>query len=1038
MPRLLECAAEAPRTAMDNTGRCAAFAAGPRLWAVSAGLACLAWCTVASGLSHDGTIRDLEVTHWGPKEGTPLTVALAQTSDGYLWLGSASGVFRFDGLRYEHIDLPRDERLSSQQVYSLFAPASGGVWIGFTFGGAVFLKDGHTAIYAESDGLPPGSVKTFAQGKDGTMWAGTSSGLARLEGARWHKVGAESNYPDAQSQALMVDSVGTLWTASKNKVLFLPPGEKLFLEAATISSEVLTFGLAESPTGVVWFSNGHELRRLRKNDSPGGRAASSGRSIVFDRDGSMWVALPNGDLQRSVHPENLPATSSIVIGDSADSYSQTENWSHGGGEAELLEDHEGNVWFSNGPSLIRFSERKVTRVQPFKPDREMEFAAYGAALVAADQGALWVGGRTFPLFTLQDGNVRPHDEVGFVSCATRADDGSVWFANANAIWHYASGRFDRSALPSGTEDFEVQAIAQERSGGLWISIVRKGVFRLANGAWTANGGLASLPKLTAITLSSDARGRVWFGYTEGRVAVVDGSEVGVYTDLNRPSIGNVTAIYGKRGRVWAGGEFGLALLEGGRFQAMTPEAGTAFSDITGIVESENGDLWLNAGVGITHITAAAERLAVKQPDYRIHAEIFDTRDGVQGSSARLRPLPSAIEATDGRLWFVRDVGLYSIVPAHIFRNKVPPPVLIQSLNVEGKSYAPVEDLLLPQHTAAVRIDFVGLSLTLPEKVRYRYKLDGVDKDWQAVEGRRQAFYTSLSAGPHRFHVVAANGDGVWNEAGATLNFFIAPTFVQTGWFIALCIGAASVVIWMLIRFRVRRVAASMRGRLEERLAERERIARELHDTLLQSTQGLILRFQAVANRIPPQDPTRDMLDKALDRADQVLAEGRDRVLDLRVPVDTMSDLSRAFAAAGDDLAQGRPVTFRIVVAGTPRDLVRSVKDEAYRIGREALLNAFQHSEAAAIEVQIIYADEDFRVLVRDDGRGIDAGSREAGPHLGHWGMKGMRERAQKIAGVLDVWSRHGAGTEIQLRIPASVAYKERGFLGRWLPFGRFG
>jgi signal transduction histidine kinase len=244
-------------------------------------------------------------------------------------------------------------------------------------------------------------------------------------------------------------------------------------------------------------------------------------------------------------------------------------------------------------------------------------------------------------------------------------------------------------------------------------------------------------------------------------------------------------------------------------------------------------------------------------------------------------------------------------------------------------------------------------------------------------------------------------------------------------------------VWMLIRYRVRQVAARMRVRLEERLAERERIARELHDTLLQSTQGLILRFQAVANRIPLEDPSRNMLDKALDRADEVLAEGRDRVVDLRVPVDTLSDLPNAFAAAGEDLAQGRPVQFRAVVEGAVRDLVRSVKDEAYRIGREALLNAFQHSEAGSIEVQIIYAEESLRVRVRDDGRGINLGTVDASSRPGHWGMKGMRERAQKIGADLDVWSRHGAGTEIELRIPASVAYRDRGVFARWLTFGRF-
>jgi len=334
---------------------------------------------------------------------------------------------------------------------------------------------------------------------------------------------------------------------------------------------------------------------------------------------------------------------------------------------------------------------------------------------------------------------------------------------------------------------------------------------------------------------------------------------------------------------------------------------------------------------------------------------------------------------------------------------------------------------------------VALSLTMAEKVRYRYKLDGIDQDWQDARDRRQAFYTNIGPGSHRFHVIAANNDGVWNEQGATLEFAIAPAFVETRWFIALCVAVGGLILWTLMRIRVRQVAARMRGRLDTRLAERERIARELHDTLLQSTQGLILRFQAVANRIPREDPTREMLESALDRADEVMAEGRDRVLDLRVPVDTLSDLPQAFAASGGDLARGRPIKFSTVVEGTPRGLVWEVKDEAYRIGREALLNAFQHSEATSIEVQIVYSDVEFLLRVRDDGRGFAAGDAvEVRARPGHWGMQGMRERADKIGAGFEIWTREGVGTEIALRVPASAAYKDRHAFWRRLWLGRLG
>jgi signal transduction histidine kinase/ligand-binding sensor domain-containing protein len=1029
---------QARKTVMAETARLAAGGGMAHRAAAWCGLLCLLWCTAATALSTDANIHDLRRTEWGPNEGAPnAIVALAQTSDGYLWIGNSSGLFRFDGLRFEHIDLPRDDRLSSVNVWSLFAPPSGGLWIGFTFGGAAFLKDGKLTAYAERDGLPPGSVKAIAQGQDGTLWAGTTSGLARLDGSRWEQVGREQGYTATQVNVLLVDSAGTLWAASRNKTLFLRRGEKAFRELDVQSQGDDAMGLAESATGEVWLSNRTVLRQLQKNENAGRRASSTGWKMLFDQDGGLWD-IGIDSLKRIARPDELGNWSWAWAKDSLASYSDNHFTSGRGGSPAILEDREGNIWVAVDTGLDRYSERNVLHVLPPARDGETEFGAYSATFAAGDRGALWVAGRYLAPFILQDADGKRHDEIGGVSCAFRADDGAVWFGGNKGVWKYSSGRFTHMALPEGSDDFEVQAMAQDRLGRLWVSIVRKGVYLLADGVWTAYGGIASLPKLTAITLATDAQGRVWFGYTDGRVAILDGASVSFYSEQRRAPVGNVTAVFGKRTRVWVGGEFGLALFDGSRFQAVTPATAGAFNNVTGIVETDNGDVWINSRSGLVHLTAAETRLAAADPAYRAHGEVFDASDGVRGNSARLRPLPSAIEGTDGRLWFLTNVGLYSVDPARIVRKPLPPPVLIQSLTVDDKSYVPTGELKLPQRTTSVRIDYVAVSLAMAEKIRYRYRLDGVDKSWQEVQGRRQAYYTNLGPGPHRFHVVAANSDGLWNHPEATLDFVIAPTFVQTGWFIALCAVGGGLVAWMLIRIRVRQVAARVRGRLDERMAERERIARELHDTLLQSTQGLILRFQAVANRIPREDATREMLDKALDRADEVLAEGRDRVLDLRVPVDTLNDLPKALAAAGEELAEGREVTFRTIVDGTPHGLVRSVKDEAYRIGREALINAFAHSEAGTIEVQIIYADADVRVRVRDDGRGMDADAIEVAPRPGHWGMKGMRERAEKIGAQLDIWSRHGAGTEIELRIPASVAYRERGVLARWRRWARLG
>ena len=297
-------------------------------------------------------------------------------------------------------------------------------------------------------------------------------------------------------------------------------------------------------------------------------------------------------------------------------------------------------------------------------------------------------------------------------------------------------------------------------------------------------------------------------------------------------------------------------------RAILSDRDRAFDGITGIIEPASGDLWLNSALGIVHVAASELRRAVDEPAHRASSEVFGLLDGFAGNSARIRPLPTAVEGADGRLWFASNVGVFSIDPARIRRNAVPPNMLIQGLIANTRSYAPLAPIVLPQGTRSLRIDYVGLSVGTPERVRYRYRLKGVDKDWQDAQSRQQAFYTNLDPGHYEFNVIGSSSDGVWSPTGAAVAFTIAPTFMQTGWFALLCVMVVAAALFLVLRMRVRQIAARMRWRLDAQLAERDRIARELHDTLLQSTQGLILRFQAVANRIGNDDPNRAMLDSS--------------------------------------------------------------------------------------------------------------------------------------------------------------------------------
>jgi signal transduction histidine kinase len=431
--------------------------------------------------------------------------------------------------------------------------------------------------------------------------------------------------------------------------------------------------------------------------------------------------------------------------------------------------------------------------------------------------------------------------------------------------------------------------------------------------------------------------------------------------------------------------------------------------------------------GIIHIAEAETRRLEQDPGYRVKYQVFDILDGLSGDLQINLPRPNMIEGTDGRLWFATAQGVVWLDPKRIPRKLLPPAPAILSVTANGRIYglpAPAE-IKLPARTVNLQFAYTAPSLAIPERVRFRYKLDGSDKEWRDAGSRREAYYTNLRPGSYRFHVIASNNDGVWNKADAVTEFVILPAYFQTYWFYALCLCAILILLWELYRLRLRQVSAQLSVQIqcgmEGRLAERARIARELHDTLLQGFQGLTLHLQAVLEQIPEKEPARQSMKKALTYADGLLLEGRQRVRDLRPEGNDIHELSEEIAAYGEELAKDRAIAFRVTVVGAQEPLHPIVGDEMYRIAREALTNAFRHAQASKIEVEITYDAESISVRVRDNGAGIGPGTLESGKQ-GHWGLSGMRERAHHIGAQLNILSNRGSGTEVDLSLPAKVAY----------------
>jgi signal transduction histidine kinase/ligand-binding sensor domain-containing protein len=991
-------------------------------------IAALLWCGCAAALSPDLTVKELHHTAWGPSQGAPLggAIALAQTDDGYLWIAGPSGLFRFDGIAFERVELPHDPKLSSLSLVSAFAPRGGGLWVGFTFGGVAHFEGGNWQVFNVADGVPQGSPWQFAETPDGTLWVETSSDLARFDGTRWKAVGSQMGLPANNNSILFVDSQGTIWAGGETSLFFLRPGEHRFRnQPVAAPTPWVGNGMAESSTGTVWLDAGFDLVPVAQNPPPVTAGKSSRGDFGFDHDGTLWASVDG--LRRIAHPEHPTMGAALPIENIADAYTDTDGLTARTVFAFLV-DREGNVWVGTTHGLDRFSEPSLKApLQSAENLKVVPVIVVAGVTPADDAGGLWVTNGVDAVVRYQNGRMSPPLIRQKVESLLRGADGTVWFGGQKGLWRERQGHVD-SVVPPGP-DRNTQALAEDKSGGLWASLARSGVFRLKDGTWTPNGGIAALPESYAITIMRDRRDRLWFSYPGGSVAVLDGVQVDIYGVAAGLQIGNVMAIYSGQIGHWFGGELGLARFDGERFHSIHSVPELPLEGITGIVETADGDLWLNGRSGIVHIAATELERSRREPAYRVHGETLDAFDGVVGSGAMLRPLPTAIEAADGTLWFATTGGIYGIDPTRRVHNRVPPPVLIRALTVAGNTIEPTPGMTLPTYTTAVRFDYTALSLTAAEKVRYRYRLDGVDTNWREITAARQALYINLRPGHYTFRVIAANNDGAWNESGASLAFVVPPAFVQTGWFIALCAMGGAAAVWGLIRLRVRQVRRRLEERMEDRLNERTRIARDLHDSLLQGFQGLMFRLQAVRQLLPerPGEAVK-FLDSAMQVGDQAIGEGRDAVQNLRSSSFDDRDLAAALSALGTELeAELDPPSkpnYRVVVEGKPRELTAVVRDEAYRIAREAICNAYQHAKAGHIETEVTFGDVDLTIRVRDDGIGMDPEVLARGQRPGHWGLPGMRERTESFGGQLHLWSEGNAGTEVELRVPAHVAYAQ--------------
>lgn len=979
------------------------------------------------------SIRQLYHTVWTAREGLTGEVhALAQTADGFLWVGTLDGLFRFDGISFERYQ-PEAGSLAARGIVALFAVPSGGLWIGYYNGGATFLNAGRATNYAEDRGLPIGTVRAFAIDLDGTVWAALVGGIARFDGRRWQWIKNGWNFPVIGPSTVAADESGTIWSCGAVEgTYFLLRGQRRFQRAQSGKCFGVWPTFAAGPDGRFWLWTAFDslltqvatVSRPKKQQAAG--AVSSGGTILFDHDGAAWLVTYGDGIMRITSPDRFHGGRISEKDPLVEKYSGKDGLSDGDVYC-LLEDREGNVWVGTAAGLDRFRNRNLYWTQ-------LQSNGFGATLVEAGHGDVWAFPEHPPAINLRD--LKP--VAGLPDWVVRSkteSDGTIWMwggmgrlriAERESLWRWKAGQIVKVSMPYPTP---VVAMATDSMGSLWVSIRGYGVFRRENGQWRLMEILKGRSNITAYSAIADKKGRVWLAYPElNTVALWDNGRIQSFSAANGLTIGPAGPFAEDGSLLWAGGELGLAYFRDGRFQTLESADPAGLGGVSVIIPVRGDGLWLNKPSGIVHIPQHELDLALRDTKHAINVESFDLVSDLPELPV-LGPQASAVRDANGILWFATPRGVARIDPARIRRNSLAPPVAVRSVVAGGKAY-PVSNAVLPPLTSNLRIAYAVLSISIPERVRSRYKLEGSDQDWQDAGTRRDAFYTNLGPRKYTFRVVACNNDGVWNETGASWNFEIEPAFYQTAWFHGLYVLAGATMIWLVYRFRLRQMTERVNLRYTERLAERTRIAHELHDTLLQSFLGLMFRFQAARNLVIrcPEEAVQ-ALDQALERTERAIAEGRNAIHGLRSSTLLPNDLAQAVTALGNEMnhelasqdSTQDTARFHVVVEGPPRDLDPMLRDEVYAIAREAVRNAFRHAEAHNIEAEIRYGAALLQLRIRDDGKGIDPGIVSEG-RAGHYGVPGMLERARRIGGKLDVWTAAGLGTEIGLTIPSSIAY----------------
>ena len=936
--------------------------------------------------------------------------AIAPTHDGYLWIGADQGLLRFDGFNFQTVS-------SSGPVLGLTTDAEDNLLVRLQ--GEVRLRhaDGTFQSLDSGFGVTASYVTAMWRepGGGGVLLSDLLTGILRFRDRKLEVLVRRSAFSSGPPVVISMaeTSGGDAWVGTLGAgLLYASQGRVSGFAAAQVPDRNINCLLAEGDNQ-LWI--GTDLGLFRWNGTevtPAGLPSLLQHvpilALLRDGDSNVWAATGRGLLR---------------INANGMSFSAEDEVRGGGAVNTLFEDREGNLWLGGAGGLERIRDSAFVTYS-----RKTGLPSERNGPIFADaENRIWSAPADGGLYVLDDGRVERIRVAGLekdVVYSITGQKDEVWLGRQRG--GLTRLRYERGVVTSQTYTKEsglaqnsVYAVDLGRDGAVWAGTLSAGVSRFKDGRFITYTAGSGLPSNTVTSILETRDGTTWFGTPNGLGSLSAGSWRTFTSQEGLPSDSVNSLLEDSNGVLWIATDKGIAFYNSGKIQIPREMPPSLREPILGLEQDAKGSLW----IATAHHVLKVNRVGLPDLAMEMNWREYSRSDGLESAEGVNRQKSVAFDPA-GRIWFSLSRGLSVIDPSHVAGNSASAIAHVESLLADGSLVGLTEPVRVPASQRRITFAFTGLSLAAPEHVRFRYRLDGFDRNWSEPTASHEAVYTNLGPGAYRFRVIASNSDGIWNGSETALPLAVDPAFWETWWFRLSMISLLGVSGLAVFRLRDVRMARQMNMRFEERLAERTRIAQELHDTILQSVTSVSMQLHLATNKIPEESSAKPALARVLLLMRNVIEEGRRAVGGLRLTHSGSLDLGDAFSRVQQELELPNEIPFRVAVRGAACPLHPIIRDEIYAIGREALTNAFRHARGSAIEVEIEYGFDRLRLLVRDNGCGIDPEVAQSGRE-GHWGLPGMQERAQRIGARLRLMSRPRAGTEVELSVPGEIAYQSR-------------